>query len=107
MPEIIQYFVKGELQPRTTTYIVPIGEPTHHEGRSANLAYDYAPPSQQCKQQDGYYQPHRNHNDVGMKAEATQEHFAGAPSGASSGQPQDQESRPKPPAMEPIWDAQR
>ncbi|KAL2279748.1 hypothetical protein FJTKL_13133 [Diaporthe vaccinii] len=31
VPEIIQYFVKGEFRPKTTTYVVPTGQPPLHQ----------------------------------------------------------------------------
>ncbi|KAF3770694.1 family 8 glycosyltransferase [Cryphonectria parasitica EP155] len=36
VPAIIQYFVKGEFQPPTTTYIVPTGEPPLPQGKPVN-----------------------------------------------------------------------
>ncbi|KAK7706257.1 glycogenin glucosyltransferase [Diaporthe eres] len=33
VPEIIQYFVKGEFRPKSTTYVVPTGQPPLHQAR--------------------------------------------------------------------------
>ncbi|KAL2279757.1 hypothetical protein FJTKL_13133 [Diaporthe vaccinii] len=62
VPEIIQYFVKGEFRPKTTTYVVPTGQPPLHQGRSTHDAYHHAPPPP--SQPDYYHhQHHPQHHD--------------------------------------------
>lgn len=123
MPEIIQYFVKGEFQPPTTTYIVPTGEPPLHEGRSTNHSFLYASPSPWSDHQhDGQHQPHHDQSDQfdisqsvpseslnvkGLGAEAGKEQVTGPPEGPQTVQHEEKEHMPEPPPMQPTWDAQR
>ncbi|KAJ4425235.1 glycogenin glucosyltransferase [Gnomoniopsis sp. IMI 355080] len=123
VPEIIQYFVKGEFQPPTTTYIVPTGEPPLHKGRSTSDSYHYASPSPWSdRQHDGQHQPHydQSHqsnfpqsapsaslNFEGLEAEAGKEQVSGRPEGPPRVQHEEKEHKPNPPPMQPTWDAQK
>ncbi|KAK2602180.1 hypothetical protein N8I77_008732 [Diaporthe amygdali] len=64
VPEIVQYFVKGEFQPKITTYVVPTGQPPLHQGRSTHDAYHHAPPPSQPDHhhQHHYEQAHEHHH---------------------------------------------
>ncbi|KAG8159443.1 hypothetical protein KVR01_011104 [Diaporthe batatas] len=59
VPEIIQYFVKGEFRPKTTTYVIPTGQPPLHQGRSTHDAYHHAPPP---PSQPEYHHQHQHHH---------------------------------------------
>lgn len=123
VPEIIQYFVKGEFQPPTTTYIVPTGEPPLHEGRSTNDIHHHASPSPRPDHQhDGQQQPHHGQSGQsdfsqfvpsesphveGLEAEAGKEQFTGPQEEAPPVQHDEKEHKPEPPPMQPTWDAQR
>lgn len=109
MPEIIQYFVKGEFQPPTTTYIVPIGEPPLQEGRSTNDANLHQPRHDQSHQLHSPQSvPSNSLNIEGTKTEAGKEQVSGALEGAPPVQYEDKkEHKPEPPPMQPTWDAQR
>lgn len=125
MPEIVQYFVKGEFQPPTTIYVVPTGETPLHEGRSTNYAYHHAlPPSRTRDHHDGgHHEPHRDHaqqsdfphpvpgesfSDVeGTKAEAGKEQVSAPPARAPAVHHEEREHKPEQPRIEHSWDAQR
>ncbi|KAJ4389320.1 glycogenin glucosyltransferase [Gnomoniopsis smithogilvyi] len=123
VPEIVQYFVKGEFQPPSVTYVVPTGEPPLHEGRSTNVAYHYASSSTQSDHKHvGQHQPHHDQSDQfhftqsvpsgslhveGLEAEAGKEQFSGPSEGAPPVQHEEKEHKPEPPPMQPTWDAQR
>lgn len=109
VPEIIQYFVKGEFQPPTTTYIVPVGEPPLQEGRFTNDAYQHQPHHDQSGQfHSSQSIPSNSLNVEGTKTEAGKEQVSGAPEGASQVQHEEKkEHKPEPPPMQPTWDAQR
>lgn len=116
MPEIIQYFVKGEFRPPTTTYIVPTGEPPLHEGSTAHSTSYHAQPTSHSHGASESQQQHHSEQTgstysfthVGEKhAEAGEEQVSGAPSGAPPAIHEEKEQKPEPPPMEPSWDAQR
>lgn len=122
MPEIVQYFVTGEFQPPTTTYIVPTGDTPLHEGRSTNNAHRSASSSPRPDHHDGQHQSHHDRahqpgkfqsvpivswNVERTKAKARKEQALGAPAGAPTVQHGEREHQPAPPPMEPAWDAQR
>lgn len=128
VPEIIQYFVKGEFQPPRITYTVPTGGPPPNEGRSTNDAHHYASssPPHPYHQHNGQHQPRQSCvpqsvpsellNVAGIKAEAGKEQVLGAPAGVPPVQHEEivhrehkeqEEQKPDPPPMEPAWDAQR
>ncbi|CAN8095537.1 unnamed protein product [Discula destructiva] len=98
VPEIIQYFVKGELQPPTITYVVPIGEPTESKGRFADEAYDHASPSPRSSRQQ---------QDDTKTEPGQDQQVSVASTGASLAQPGVREHKFEPPPMEATWDAQR
>lgn len=106
VPEIIQYFVKGELLPPAFTYVVPTGEPTHHQGKSTIEACNNA------SQSPLFFTSimasiSLTDNSQGMPAEAAQEQVSGASEEAPQAQPEKKEHKYEPPPMHPTWDAQR
>lgn len=114
MPEIVQYFVTGEFQPPTTTYVVPIGEPPLNQGSSTNDAYHAPPSSHGDHRDDGQPQDQAQRSQFshaaaveGMKTETGEEQVPGAPSGAPTLHHEERTHKPEPPPMEYSWDAQR
>lgn len=133
VPEIVQYFVKGEYQPPTTTYVVPTGQPPLHEGRSTHNAAHYAPESshpyhhhhhhdsqqqsyRESAQSEGagqqYHVPYSVPSDSfsvteGPKTEAGQEQVSGPPQGAPVVHHEERGHKHELPPMEYSWDAQR
>ncbi|KAK4105046.1 glycosyltransferase family 8 protein [Parathielavia hyrcaniae] len=71
VPDIVQYFVKGEYQP-TVRYVVPVGEPPssesgslygqHHQAQSAPSHIDFQYPQHQRDSQQHSHEQHPHHH---------------------------------------------
>ncbi|KAK4213346.1 hypothetical protein QBC37DRAFT_463990 [Rhypophila decipiens] len=59
-PEIVQYFVKGEYQPRTS-YVVPVGEPSHKQP-STSHGQQYREPSRTFLPSQLHFQTQDQHH---------------------------------------------